>query len=197
MEESKDYFLDLAYSFYPAGISYNADEEAYFQTPEYQRLAESLRQRAYLDRKWKALLNVLQTRFECQNIGVPDSVNRCLQIAIVLRQPKRHAIIVNVSKLIPYYCFYTQTDRDDIQHSQPGYFIFTGFTLPDQEVVEWTSKRIQDCFEGYKEFPSDLHEVEIENVEFEDNGKVLSDQYRMVFKPMTLFNAFFSLRMFY
>jgi hypothetical protein len=194
--KQKNEFLKLAYSFYPKGLS--DQDELYGMTPQFRNLYQTLQRNEYLDEKWQQLLHVLQQRFECWEVGIPDPIMRGYRIAIVLKTPKPHYIVVNVSKLLPYYCFYTQSAREGLRISQRRYFTFDNFIPSDQGVVDWVSKQIQLHFEGYTEFPSALPLVAIEDVEFEERGFLSSkEEYRAYFQSMTLFNAFFSSNMFY
>ena len=196
MKNDENDFLKLAYRYYPKGIS-DEDITLYQKTPEFQQLTESLRERKYLDDKWQKLLNGLQERFECLDIGVPDRIIRGYRIAIVLSSPKPHYIVVNISKLIPYYCYYTKSEREDLRFSEPGYLTFSDFISSDQEIINWISEQIQFHFEGYKEFPPQLPFVTIEDVKFDERGILLSNKSQLYFTPMTLFNAFFSTNIFY
>lgn len=196
MNDNKDYFLGLAYSLYPHGIS-DEDAEIYRQTIEFSKMMQLLHEHKYLDSKWYSFLEALQKRFQCIDIGIPDQLIRGYRIAIVLAHPKQHYIVVNISKLVPYYCFYTKSELDNVTFNQPGYFIFSNFIKSDQEVVSWVSAQIKIYFDGYEEFPGTLPLVQLENVQFDECGILLSDKYRLYPKPMTLFNAFFSTNMFY
>jgi hypothetical protein len=194
MNNDKEYFLNLAYTYYPQGIS---DEDAGYElTAEAQRLKSSLRQREYLDLKWQKLLAAFQERFECLDIGVPDRTVRGFRIAIVLTEPNYHWIVVNVSKLEPFYCFYTLSGRENVKFSQPGFFLFKDFTPFDQHIVDWLKEQIHLIFQGYSELPPGLPLVVVEDVEFEEKGILKSEKYRHFFQPFTLFNAFFSTCMF-
>ncbi|MGB8193232.1 MAG: hypothetical protein WCF67_14985 [Chitinophagaceae bacterium] len=197
VQQQKNEFLQLAYSFYPKGIS--DQDEIYGMTPQFRKLYETLQKNDYLDEKWQQLLNILQQRFECREIGIPNPIRRGYWIAIVLKIPKPHSIVVNVSKLIPYYCFYTQLPRKNKPAGRLGDFIFKDFIPSDQEIVNWVSEQIQLHFEGYKELPPALPLVRFKDVEFEDNGVLQSvdELYPSHFESMTLFNAFFSSNMFY
>jgi hypothetical protein len=197
IQKQKEEFLQLAYTFYPKGISYQ--DELYGMTPQFLNLYETLRKHDYLDEKWHQLLNVLQQRFECWDIGFTDPIKRDYRTAIVLKTPKPHGIVVNVSKLIPYYCFYTELAPGSKPGRRLGDFIFKNFSPSDQEIVDWVSEQIQLHFQGYKEFPAALPLVRFKDVEFEDRGVLLSmdEQYPSYFESMTLFNAFFSSNMFY
>jgi hypothetical protein len=130
----------------------------------------------------------------------PMVIKRGYRIAIVLETPKPHNIVVNVSKLIPYYCFYTELAPGSKPNGRLGDFIFKNFIPSDQEIINWVTEQIQLYFEGYKEFPPALPFVRLEDVEFEDRGFLFSsieEEYRSHFEAMTLFNAFFSSNMFY
>ncbi|HEY0679417.1 MAG TPA: hypothetical protein VGD17_14125 [Chitinophagaceae bacterium] len=196
MENSIEEYLELAYSYFPQGIS-EENEKQYRETPQFQKLTESLKQRKYLDRKWHELLSVLQKQYQCLDIGVPDRLIRGYRIAIILPEPERHYVVVNISKLIPAYSFYTLSDRKYDLYSDDGLFKFSGFSSPDLEVVTEVSEKIEFHFEGYKPFPPDLPLVPLEDVEFEERGILKDDQYRTYYQPMTLFNAFFSTNLFY
>lgn len=195
MKNDKDYLLELAYTYYPKGIS-EENADVYHSTPEFQKLTQSLQERKHLDIQWKKLLSVLHFRFDCLDIGFQDPLLRGYRIAIVLTFPRRHYIVVNVSKLIPYYCFYTNSDRDDLHFLDPGFFIFSNFIPSDQEVVNWVSNQIKFHFEGYEELSSNLPLVPIEDVVFDERGILLSNIHLRHFDSMTLFNAFFSTNMF-
>jgi hypothetical protein len=195
--KQKNEFLQLAYNFYPKGIS--DQDELYGMTPQFRNLYQTLQKHDYLDEKWQQLLNILQQRFKCRDIGIADPIKRGYRIAIVLETPKPHNIVVNVSKLIPYYCFYTELAPGSKPNGRLSDFIFKNFIPSDQEIVNWVSEQIQLHFEGYKEFPPDLPLVQFKDVEFEDRGVLRSvdEQYPSFFESMTLFNAFFSSSMFY
>jgi hypothetical protein len=196
MESKTSYFLKLAYSFFPRGISDEDDNDVL--TPEHQNLTNSLKERSYLDEKWNALLNSLQSKYVCEDIGAPDRIIRGFRIAIVNHKPNRHYIVINVSKLIPYYCFYTTPGLGNKKPSQPGFFCFSDFETPDQEIVKTVSKQIPEFFEGYKEFPSDIIQTELKDVLFEDKGELINAAHKSASHwPMTVFNAFFSSNTFY
>lgn len=195
--KQKNEFLQLAYTFYPKGIS--DQDELYGMTPQFRNLYQTLQKHDYLDEKWQQFLNVLEQRFKCRDIGFTDPIKRDYRIAIVLKTPKPHNIVVNVSKLIPYYCFYTELAQGNKPNGRLGDFIFKDFIPSDQEIINWISEQIQFHFEGYKEFPPALPLVRIKDVEFEERGVLLSvdEQYPSHFESITLFNAFFSSNMFY
>lgn len=187
--KQKQYFLDLAYSFYPKGIS--DLDEIYGLTPQYRKMYETLRKNDTLDKKWEQLIDTLQQRYKCTELGYIDPIMRGYRIGIVLQTPKPHTIVVNISKLIPYYCFYTGTDR-------LGFYAFDNFSKEDQEIVNWVTEQIHRHFEGYSEFPPALPLVKFDNVSFEDRGYIhVENEDRSFLEPMRLFNAFFSSNIFY
>lgn len=195
--KQKEDFLQLAYSFYPKGLS--DQNELYGMTPQFRKLYQTLQQHEYLDEKWQQLVNILQQRFKCRDIGIADPIKRGYRIAIVLEAPKSHNIVVNVSKLIPYYCFYTEFAPGSKPHGRASGFIFKNFISSDQKIVDWISEQIKLHFEGYTEFPPELPLVKFKDVEFEDRGVLtkLDEEFPGQFESMTLFNAFFSSNMFY
>lgn len=195
--KQKDDFLRLAYTFYPKGL--DDQDELYGMTPQFLKLYQTLQKNDYLDEKWQQLLSVLQQRFNCRDIGIPDAIKRDYRIAIILETPKPHSIVVNVSKLIPHYVFYTEIAPGSKPNGRISDFIFKDFIPSDQEIVDWVSEQIRLHFDGYTEFPPVLPLVQFKDVRFEDQGVLARDdeKYPGHFESMTLFNAFFSRNMFY
>jgi hypothetical protein len=103
-------------------------------------------------------------------------------------------MVVNISKLIPHYCFYSESGSGSSPLSQADFFTFSNFIPSDKEVADWVGEQIKNHFEGYKELPPSLPFVQLDNVRFDDRGILEGDKYQ---QPMTLFNAFFSTNMFY
>jgi hypothetical protein len=197
IDKQREYFLKLAYSFYPKGMS--DTDDLYGMTPEFRRLLDTLHKHEYLDKKWELLLSTLNQRFECIEVGIPDPIVRGYRIAIKLKSPQPHNIVVNISKLIPSFCFYTASDNPkSAGRAHPRYFKFNNFTSADNEVVSWIRGQIQLHFEGYKEFPPELVFSDVEDTEFDMQGFLLRQkEYSSYFRSMTLFNAFFSSNTFY
>jgi hypothetical protein len=195
--KQKSEFLQLAYSFYPKGI--DDQDELYGATPQFRHLYKTLQKNDYLDEKWQQLLSILQQRLKCSEIGIPDPIKRGYRIAIFLETPKPHNIVVNVSKLISRYVFYTELPSESKTYGRRSNFIFKNFAPPDQEIVDWVSEQIKLYFDGYTQFPPELPLVKFKDVRFEDNGVLAIDdeKYPNQFTSMTLFNAFFSSNMFY
>lgn len=196
VEKQRAYFLKLAYSFYPKGMS--DTDDLYGMTPQFKHLLDTLHEHEYLDEKWELLLSALKQRYECLEVGIPDPIMRGYRIAIKQTSPQPHNIVVNVSKLIPRFCFYTESDNPkNAGRPYPRYFRFNNFASVDDEVVSWVSEKIQVYFEGYKEFPPELVFSDVEDTEFDGEGVLLSNKLRSYSRAMTFFNAFFSSNIFY
>lgn len=193
----KDDFLRLAYTFYPRGL--DDQDELYGMTPQFLKLYQTLQKNDYLDERWQQLLSILQLRYNCRDVGIPDPIKRDYRIAIILDTPKPHNIVVNVSKLIPYYIFYTDSAPGSKPHGRVSSFIFKDFIPSDQKIVDWVSEQIRLHFEGYTEFPPALPLVQFKDVRFDEHGVLAIDEekYPGQFDPMNLFSAFFSTNMFY
>lgn len=195
--QQKNDFLQLAYSFYPKGMSDQG--ELYGMTPQFRKLYQTLQKNDYMDQKWQQLLDILQQRFKCRDIGIADPIKRDYRIAIVLETPRPHNIVVNISKLIPYYCLYTELAPGSKSGGRLSGYIFKNFISSDQEIIDWISEQIHLYFDGYTQFPPELPLVKFKDVVFEDRGvlAILDDEFPGQFESMTLFNAFFSSDMFY
>lgn len=196
MEQEAAYFIKTAYDYFPKGIS--DEDPIYLNTPEHRHLLKILKEREPLDKKWRMLLRELKADFHCEFIGVSDRIPRGYRIAIVSEKSGRHYVVVNVSKLIPFYCFYTRSRLEEVKASQSGFLTFSDFNPEDQEIINLLRKKIQAYFDGYTEFPSHLVRTEIKDVEYEDKGELDASEFKRTNpEPMTLFTAFFSTNIFY
>lgn len=196
MTETPASFINTAYTYFPKGVS--DEDENYASTPEHRHLIKTLNQNQHLDKNWKALLKELKKDCVCQFIGVPDRIERGFRIAIIVAKPERHYVVINISKLTPYYCFYTKSGQENVTVSEPGFLTFSDFASQDREVINKASEKIKTFFEGYKEFPSNLIHIELKDVEYEDKGELVANLFKRSNPiPMTLFRAFFSTNIFY
>lgn len=199
---SKKEILEKAYSFFPKGIRFE-DEQLYKNSKEFKNLLQKIKEGKKLISSWNNLVDYLKKKkLEIEFIGFEEKYQRDFRAAIVLYDIERYYIVVNVSKIIPFYCFYTATKDKNIKFSQSGFFIFSEFTEKENKILQIVKEGILIYFKQYKMFPANRLTMVAKDIEFQELGRVEEDVrqtnwYSPLYEEMIIFNAFFATNIFY
>lgn len=100
--------ITKAYSFYPKGISFELDNELYKDTIENQRLHKVLAESGILNSFLSKFISELnKANIIYQEIGPGISLQRCFQLAFISDSAEPTYLVLCISKIAPFYCFYS------------------------------------------------------------------------------------------
>jgi hypothetical protein len=190
--------INIAYSFFPKGISYELEFEKYIKTTEFKRLEEFSEKGNHNNKQWKEFLKKVEdTLVEIRDVGHSYSKKRCFQTALIINKESTSSqLVLCISKLVPLFCFYSKTTLEYDNHNI-NYLFNEDFTTNETELISFIEKNIIKYFPTYSRVSNEKLNVELINIEFEELGKLKTNPFDLFYRRMTIFTALFSSSVYY
>lgn len=188
--------IRIAYDLYPKGIHYN-EHVRYKQSSQHKRLLNKLNDATRITSSWNAMLNSLgEANIQLEEVGPGKETFKSYQIGVPMLTEPRRMLVLTISKLVPYYCFYSTHN------------VRRGASIGSYEFVSWPAREepdlirviepyLQKEFSGYQQLhPPELN-AEVPDIMDEEMGMVGDNPHGLLYRKMTLFSAFFNTFIYY
>lgn len=188
--------IQVAYSMYPKHIHYN-EHERYKQSSQHQNLLKKINEVTRINSSWNAMLNALgKTNIQLEEVGPGKEMSKSYQIGIPVLTDPRRMLVLTISKLVPYYCFYSA--HNVRRGASIGAYEFVSWqTREEPDLIRVIEPYLQKEFPEYQElFPPELN-TEVPDIMDEEMGMVGDNPHGLLYRKMTLFGAFFNAFIYY
>lgn len=197
MNWNKQKIIEKAYSFYPKGISFELDNELYRNTNEYQLLSKALEESCILNSLLSKFIRQLsKANIIFQEIGPGISLQRSFQLAFITDNEEPTYLVLCISKITPFYCFYSLSSLA-FNLDKTSYTFTKKFKTSDLNNMQILKSLLSTSFSGYQLISPEYLNYELQNVEYEDIGQLNREIPPILYKKMTIFTALFSTFIYY
>ncbi|RFM26992.1 hypothetical protein [Deminuibacter soli] len=180
----------MANEFFPVGIAFVNNEQNYFATQQYRHLIATLAESNKLQINWELLQDRLEVNgWKTYPVGPPALLHgRCWRIGAFKTGAQN--VVITISRLAPLYCIYKNLRLSGYKYGDLRNVSINDLNDP---VIMETGRAIEIFFPSYEPIEQMIALKEIENIAFEDYGKLNDNFYSdITYKPFLIFNALFS-----
>lgn len=188
--------IQIAYGMYPKYIHYD-EHERYNQSSQHKNLLKKLKDVTCINSSWSTMLNALaDANIKLEEVGPGKETFKSYQIGIPILTEPRRMLVLTISKLVPYYCFYSSENvRRDANTGTCEFVLWS--TCEEPDLISIIEPYLQKEFSGYRQLLHDDLNVEVPDIMDDEIGIVGDNPHGLLYRKMTLFGAFFNAFIYY